>query len=144
MTLQWNNKLNVIYQAWDAVFYHQMKHREPLWSIFDKLWGHPEETLSKKLDITSQTKWFSREKLRMQKWTVFHLISKQWFNINFLCIFFMNYYWGWECCIINFLLKYNSECHWLIATTFISAQQTYTLPAELTRQSSPHSRRRKG
>ena len=29
-----------------------MKIREPLWSIFDKLWGHPEETLSKKLDIT--------------------------------------------------------------------------------------------
>ena len=42
-------------------------------------------------DITSQTKWLQKEKLRMQKWAVFHLISKHSLNINFLCIFFMNY-----------------------------------------------------
>ena len=35
----------VIYQTWDAVFHHQMKHREESWkydaqrSIFDELWG---------------------------------------------------------------------------------------------------------
>ena len=45
---------DVIYQAWDAVFHHQMKHWEESWKydtqrrIFDKLPG----------DITSQTKWF--------------------------------------------------------------------------------------
>ena len=44
----------VIHQAWNAVFDHQMKHWEDIWkydaqpSIFDELWG----------DITSQTKWF--------------------------------------------------------------------------------------
>ena len=37
--------VEVIYQAWDAVFQHQMKHREERWkydtqwSIFDKLRG---------------------------------------------------------------------------------------------------------
>ena len=35
--------------------------------------------------------WFLKEKLRMQKWAVFHLISKHSLNINFLCIFYMNY-----------------------------------------------------
>ena len=51
-----------IYQEWDAVFHHQMKHREEKQNDF-------------------------REKLRMQKWAVFHLISKRSLNINFL----MNY-----------------------------------------------------
>ena len=52
----------------------------------------PDETLCRTLDSTSQTKGFY-QKLRMQKWTVFHLISKHSLNINFLCIFFMNYWW---------------------------------------------------
>ena len=45
---------DVIYQAWDAVFHHQMEHWEESWkydaqrSIFDELPG----------DIISQTKWF--------------------------------------------------------------------------------------
>ena len=77
--------MTVMYQAWDPVFHHQMKHREESWkydtqwSIFYELWGASsfDETLSKVLDITSQTKWFYKEKLRMQKWAVFHLISKQ-------------------------------------------------------------------
>ena len=43
------------------------------------------------LDITSQTKSLLTEELRMQKWAVFHLISKHSLNINFLCIFLMNY-----------------------------------------------------
>ena len=43
------------------------------------------------LDITSLTKWFLKEKFRMQKWTVFDLISTRSININFLCISFMNY-----------------------------------------------------
>ena len=45
---------DVIYQEWDTVFHHQMKHWEESWkydtqrSIFDELPG----------DIISQTKWF--------------------------------------------------------------------------------------
>ena len=58
--------LEVIYQAWDAVFHHQMKHWEESWkydaqrSIFDELRGvsSGDETLCRMLDITSQTKWF--------------------------------------------------------------------------------------
>ena len=53
----------------------------------------PDEKLCRTLDTTSQTKGFYQKKLRMQKWTVFHLISKHSLNINFLCIFFMNYWW---------------------------------------------------
>ena len=58
--------LEAIYQAWDAVFCHQMKHWEESWkyevqrNIFDELWGvsSGDETLCRMLDITSQTKWF--------------------------------------------------------------------------------------
>ena len=57
---------DVLYQAQDAVFHHQMKHREESWkndaqrSIFDELRGvsSGDETLCRMLDITSQTKWF--------------------------------------------------------------------------------------
>ena len=60
------SNIYVIYQAWDAVFYQQMKHREKSWkydaqrSIFDELRGvsSGDETLCRMLDITSQTKWF--------------------------------------------------------------------------------------
>ena len=56
----------VIYQAWDAVFHHQIKHWEEIWkydaqlSIFDQLRvvSSGDETLCRMLDITSQTKWF--------------------------------------------------------------------------------------
>ena len=67
-------------------------------SIFDGLRGvsSGDETLCRMFDITSQTKWFQKKKLRMQKWAVFHLISRHSLNINFLCIFFMNYYWVWD------------------------------------------------
>ena len=58
--------VDVIYQAWDAVFHHQMEHREESWkydaqqSIFDELRGvsSSDETLFWMLDISSQTKWF--------------------------------------------------------------------------------------
>ena len=58
--------VQVIYQAWDAVFHRQMKHWEESWkydaqqSIFDDFWGvsSDNETLRQMLDITSQTKWF--------------------------------------------------------------------------------------
>ena len=40
--------------------------------------------------------WFYQKKLRMQKWAVFHLISKHLLNIYSLCTFFMNYWWVWE------------------------------------------------
>ena len=33
----------------------------------------------------------------MQKWPVFHLISKRSLKIYFFCIFFINYQWVWEC-----------------------------------------------
>ena len=88
--------MTVIYQVWDPVFHHQMKHWEESWkydtqwSIFHELWGASsvDETLCRMLDITPQTKWFYKEKLRIQKWAFFHLISKQSLNIYFLCIFF--------------------------------------------------------
>ena len=56
----------VIYQTWDAVFHHHMKHREESWkydaqrSILDELRGvsSGDETLCQMFDITSQTKWF--------------------------------------------------------------------------------------
>ena len=59
-------KVYVIDQAWDAVFHHQIKHREESWkydaqrSIFDEFWGvwSGDETLCRMLDITSQTKRF--------------------------------------------------------------------------------------
>ena len=49
------------YQAWDAVFHHQVKHREESWkydaqrSIFEELRGDSsgDETLCRMLDITS-------------------------------------------------------------------------------------------
>ena len=64
----------VIYQTWDAAFHHQMKHREESWkydaqrSIFGELWGvsSGDETLCRMFDISSQTKSFLKEKLRMQ------------------------------------------------------------------------------
>ena len=34
------------------------------------------------LDVTFQMEWFKKEKLRMQKWVVFHLIFKHSLNIN--------------------------------------------------------------
>ena len=43
-----------------------------------------------------------QEKLRMQKWAVLHLISKHSLNMNFLSIFFMNYWWVWEVQMKNF------------------------------------------
>ena len=39
---------------------------------------------------------YKTEKLRTQKWPVFHLIFKHSLNINFFCIFFMNYWWVLE------------------------------------------------
>ena len=61
-----NRIVDVIYQAWEAVFHHQMKCWEESWkydvqqSIFDKLQGvsSDDETLCWMLDMTSQTKWF--------------------------------------------------------------------------------------
>ena len=71
-----------------------MKHWEESWKYdaqrLDELRGvsSGDQTLCQMLDITSQTKWFYQEKLRMQKWAVLHLISKHSLNINFLCIFY--------------------------------------------------------
>ena len=70
----WWSHMEVIYQTWDAVFYHQMKHQEESWkydaqrSIFDELRGvsSGDETLCRMFDISSQTKSFLKEKLRMQ------------------------------------------------------------------------------
>ena len=65
LNLECNERIfEVIYQAWDAVFHHQMKHREKSWkynaqrSIIDELRGvaSGDETLCQMLDITSQTK----------------------------------------------------------------------------------------
>ena len=114
-----------------------MKDWEESWkydaqrSIFDELLGVSffGETLCRMLDITSQRKWFYQEKLRMQKWAVFHLISKHSLNINFLCIFFMNYWWVWESQIIDQTKLLNLNDHsahinceiWPSLETFFSA-----------------------
>ena len=71
--------LEVIYQALDVVFHHQVKHQEESWkynvqqSIFEELRAilSGDETMCCMLDITSQTKQLKKEKLRMQKWAVF-------------------------------------------------------------------------
>ena len=68
-------------------------------SIFDELWGvsSGDETLCQMLDITSQTNWFLKEKLRMQKWAVFHLISKHSLNIlKFPSYFLYELIMSWE------------------------------------------------
>ena len=83
-----SNIKDEIYQAWDAVFQDQMKHWEESSS--------GDEILRRMLDITSQTKGFYLEKSGMQKRAVFHLFSKHLLNINFLCIFLMNYWWVWK------------------------------------------------
>ena len=69
-----------------------MKHRQESWkydaqrSIFEELWGDwaGNETLYRMLDSTSETKWLLKEKLRMQKWQVFHLMSKHTILIYFV------------------------------------------------------------
>ena len=63
-----------MFQAFDAVCQHQIKHREESWkydgqrSIFDELRGvsSGDETLCRMFDISSETKSFLKEKLRMQ------------------------------------------------------------------------------
>ena len=95
-----NRDYYVKYQAWDAVStMRRVKQWEESWnydtqrSTFDELrdLSSGNETLCRMLDITSQTKWFEKEKYRMQKLAVFHLLPKHSLNISFLCIFFMNY-----------------------------------------------------
>ena len=62
------------YQTFDTVFYHQMKHLEVRQKysaarrIFNSLFGvsSGDETLCRMFDISSQTKSFLKEKLRMQ------------------------------------------------------------------------------
>ena len=96
-------------------FHHQMKHWEELkiwWAaeyLVDELRGVSSGDEILCLDITSKTKWFYQEKLRMQKWAVFHLILKHSLTINFLCIWIIDEFeklgfhapflrwrgWGW-------------------------------------------------
>ena len=105
-----------IYLAWDAVFHHQMRQD---WKTEKRV----ENTTRRRSgvfltnqrcfiwwwNIVSQClilllkhwKWLYKKKSRMQKWAVFHLISKHSLNINFLCIFFLTYQWVWE---------YNRNC----------------------------------
>ena len=74
--------LEVIYQAWDAVFHHQMKHRED--------WKYDAQRsifTNKCLIVLLKQNDFRR---RNKKLAVFYLISKHSLNINFPCIFFMN------------------------------------------------------
>ena len=62
------------YQTFDTVFHHQMKHLEVRQKysaarrIFNSLLGvsSGDETLCRMFDISSQTKSFLKEKLRMQ------------------------------------------------------------------------------
>ena len=100
----------VIYQAWDAVFHHQMKHWEESWKYdapqLDELRGvsSGDETLCQMLDITSQTKRFYQEKLRIQKWAFYIWFPNTHYKqtlISFV-FFFMNYWWVWEIQMNNF------------------------------------------
>ena len=56
------------------------------------------------------------EKLGIPKWAVFHLISKQSLNINFLCIFFINYLWVWQ---IFFRTLTSTEVHRVLTILFL-------------------------
>ena len=93
------------YQAWEVVFQHQMKHWEESWkydvqqSVSDELWGVLHLVVKycvEYLILLLKQKWFYQEKLGMQKRAVFHPFSKHLLNINFLCIFLMNYWWVWK------------------------------------------------
>ena len=86
----------VIYQAWDAVFHHQMKHQEESWkydaqrSIFDQLRG-----VSSGDEIVSNAWYYFSNKMILEreikgaKMTVFHPISKHSLNI-FFPFYFLN------------------------------------------------------
>ena len=84
--------LEVIHQAWDAVFHRQGKHQEESWNIM-----HSGVFLTSRCLIWSwntvlnawyyfSNKTISEEILQMHKWAVFHLISKHSLNIKFLWI----------------------------------------------------------
>ena len=85
-----------MYQAWDVVFHHQMKHREESWkydeqwSIFNKLRGvsSGDETLCR---YYFSNKMILEGEIKDAKLKSFHLIPKHSLYINFFCIFFMNY-----------------------------------------------------
>ena len=56
----------------DETLRRELKMRRAA-GFFDEL----RRTLCRMFDITFQTKWFYKEKLRMHKWAVFHVISKR-------------------------------------------------------------------
>ena len=97
-----NRIVEVIYQAWEAVFsspdaWNTEKRVESTmrsgvfstnFKVFHLVMKHRVECLILHLK--------QNDFRRMQKWAVLHLISKHSLNINFLCIFFVNYWWVWE------------------------------------------------
>ena len=86
---------HVIYQAWDVVFHHQMKHREESWkyevqrSIFDELWGVSSTVLNAWYYFSNKI--ILEGEIKDAKMSSFSSDFKTLININFLYIFFMNY-----------------------------------------------------
>ena len=88
-----------MFQAFDAVCHHQIKHREESWKydgqrgIFDELRGvsSGDETASNAWSFLSNKMILEGEIKDVKNEQFFYLISKHSWNINFLCIFFMNY-----------------------------------------------------
>ena len=84
-----------LYQAWDALFCHQMKHREESWK-YDAQWKYfwwisrcfiwRWNTVSSAWYYFSNKMILERE-IRTQKSAVFHLVSKHSLNINLLACF---------------------------------------------------------
>ena len=87
--------LILLYQAWDALFCHQMKHQEESWKC-DAQWKYFWwisrcfiwwwNTVSSAWYYFSNKMILERE-IRTQKWAVFHLVSKHSLNINLLACF---------------------------------------------------------
>ena len=92
--------LEVIYQAWDAdeTLRRELKVRRAVeyfwrtsrcfiwwWITMSNTWYYFSSKMIWQVDIKDA---------KMS--SVLNLISKRFLNINFLCIFFMNYWWVWE------------------------------------------------
>ena len=100
-----SNCSSVIYQARDAVFHHQMKHWEESWKYdaraAEYFWRTSRCFICWWHTVSSGWYYFSNKtmlegEIKDSKMISFSSDSKYSVNINFLCIFFMNYLLVWE------------------------------------------------
>ena len=100
-----SNCSSVIYQAREAVFHHQMKHWEESWKYdaraAEYFWRTSRCFIWWWHTVSSGWYYFSNKtmlegEIKDSKMSSFSSDSKYSVNINFLCIFFMNYLLVWE------------------------------------------------